>query len=487
MKKTLSLILAAVMAASALAACGGDGTAAPQAGDAPAPAETIADTAGTEAETRVTDALGSYDFGGADFNIYTRVNTSHYNFCTEEQSGDVLNDAIFLRNSRIAERFNIVFHETEYTDENDAKNNIMSGDDTFSLMNVRCTAANTLGLGGMCVDISRLPEIDLSRPYWDDELTKQINIGSSQFAAIGSTNLTVIDFMTALLFNKELVDRYQLGDLYGIVRSGGWTFDKLGEMAAAVTADLNGDSALNGDDQWGALGVSKLFCCSFIPSGGAWYIKKDSDNMPYCEMESDSHLIDVFEKIFAVLVDNSGWYRTSDNTNEGTEYMTMFRDGRGLFLGTLFFYIESLRDMEHDFGIVPYPKYDDRQSDYYGRVCFFDTAVIPVTVPDQTMSAAVLEASSCESYNTVIPAYKEIVLKSKYTRDEDSSQMIDLVMEHRVIDFGDTYLVGEIRDGYFEALFRNDKRDLVSAAAKKTKSVDKALGKMIDNYSEIAG
>ena len=49
MKKTLSLILAAVMAASALAACGGDGTAAPQAGDAPAPAETIADTAGTEA------------------------------------------------------------------------------------------------------------------------------------------------------------------------------------------------------------------------------------------------------------------------------------------------------------------------------------------------------------------------------------------------------------------------------------------------------
>ena len=97
----------------------------------------------------VEDNLPDRDYGGFAFNIYTRSNTTHYAFLTEELNGEVLNDAIYERNLKVADRFNVTFTETEYSDEVMAQNNVQSGDDTFSLMNVRCTAADTMAKKGM--------------------------------------------------------------------------------------------------------------------------------------------------------------------------------------------------------------------------------------------------------------------------------------------------------------------------------------------------
>ena len=438
-----------------------------------------------EEEEIDTDDLPERDYNGFAFNIYTRSNTTHYAFLTEEMNGEVLNDALYERNEKVADRFNIAFTETEYSDEVMAQNNVQSGDDTFSLMNVRCTAADTMAQKSLCFDISTFQYIDLSKPYWDDELTYMIGIGDRQFTAIGSANLTVIDFMNVLLFNKSLHEQYQFDDLYTLVREGKWTFDRFGETAAAATMDLDGDGTYGKTDQWGVLGVSKYLHCTLLPAGGAWYISKDENNMPAFTMGTDEHFLAVFEKIFAVVNDNNAWYNTSDTSNEGTQYHNMFRNGQGLFLATMFYYIESLRDMDYDFGILPFPKFDESQTEYYGRISFFDTSVIPVTVPDSEMSSIVLEALSCESFNQVIPAYKDVALKSKFARDEDSSDMIDLIMEHRIVDFGDSYFQGTIRDGFIAGMFINNNKDLASAVKTRTKSLNKTLDKMIAAYAEI--
>lgn len=164
----------------------------------------------------------------------------------------------------------------------------------------------------------------------------------------------------------------------------------------------------------------------------------------------------------------------------------MFRENKGLFLTTMFFLVESLRDMESDFGIVPFPKYDEAQVEYITRVSFFDTSIIPVTVPDKDCSSIILEALSCESHNVVIPAYYDICLKSKYARDPDSARMIDIILANRVVDFGDTYFQGTIRDGFFSKLFmNNDKTSLVSTASKYQKSTDKIIEKMNKAFMEI--
>ncbi|MCR5682476.1 MAG: hypothetical protein K6G29_08520, partial [Clostridiales bacterium] len=403
-KRVLTLLLAALFLLGALGSCSqqtenaadDEGVSA----DAANPSPTAEDPAQIEEDEPVivSDDLPERDYGGFSFNIYTRSNTTHYAFLTEELNGEILNDSIYERNLKIAERFNVAFTETEYSDEVMAQNNVQSGDDTFSLMNVRCTAADTMAKKSMCYDISTFRYIDLSKPYWDDELTHMIGIGDRQFTAIGSADLTVIDFMNVMLFNKNLHEQFGFDSIYELVREGRWTFDRFGEMAGAATQDIDGDGSFTKDDQWGVLGCAKYLHCSFLPAGGAWYISKDENNLPVFTMSTDEHFQSVFEKIFAVLNDNNAWYKTTDDTNEAVAYHDQFRNGQGLFMVTLFYYIESLRDMDYDFGIVPFPKFDESQANYYGRISFFDTSVIPVTVPDSEMSSIVLEALTCESF-----------------------------------------------------------------------------------------
>ena len=491
-QKTAALLLVLLMCAlPLLSACSQQTENAAE--DAPASQNGAAQSAdpGSSADAEpdipeiVTDDLPERNYDGAAFNIYTRSNTTHYAYLAEEMNGEVLNDAIYGRNLKTAERFNIAFTETVYSDEIMAQNNVQSGDDTFSLMNVRCTAADKMAQKGLCFDISSMEFINLGKPYWDDELTRMIAVGDRYFTAIGSANLTTIDFMNVMLFNKDLFAQYQFDDLYSTVREGRWTFDAFGTMASSVTMDLDGDGALNANDQWGVLGTAKFLHCAFLPAGGAWYVSKDAGNIPVFSMGTDEHFLSVFEKTFAVLNDNNAWYLTNDTTNEAVDYHNMFRNNQGLFLATIFYYIESLRDMDYDFGIVPFPKYDESQADYYSRISFYDASVIPVTVPSPEMSAIVLEALNCESFNSVVPAYKDIALKSKFARDEDSSAMIDVYLEHRIVDFGDSILVDSIRDTFVVAMFYNNNKDLASAVKSRSKVITKTIDKMIAAYQEI--
>lgn len=493
MKKTLSLIMALLMLSASLAACSekqqdeAESETETESETVAAAAEAVEETLETEAEEKITDDLPEKDFNEMDFAIYTRNNTTHSLFLVEEMNGEEMNDAIFQRNLTVEDRFNVKFSETEYSDEGLPLTLITAGDNTYSLMNVRCTAANTIAQKGYAFALDTLEYIDLTKPYWDESATRDINVGEKNYFAIGDANLAAIDFTNILLYNKSLLENlYPDTSLYTIVDEGKWTFDKFGEIAATATSDIDGDGKFTEADRYGMLGVAKYMQCSLIQAGDAMYVSKDDNNYPVYDMTTNEHFVNVFEKVFAICNESGAWYKSSDGSNEAPTYHSMFREDKGLFLTTMFQLVESLRDMESDFGIVPFPKYDEKQENHITRVSFFDTSVIPVTVPDKECSSIILEALTCESRNVVIPAYYDICLKSKYSRDADSSRMIDIILDNRVIDFGDTYFQSSIRDGFVVSAFiNNNKTSMISAAAKYQKMVDKTLSKMNEAFNEI--
>jgi len=61
---------------------------------------------------------------------------------------------------------------------------------------------------------------------------------------------------------------------------------------------------------------------------------------------------------------------------------------------------------------------------------------IPLSAKDPDMVSAVLEALASESYYSVTPALFETALKVKYTRDDESAQMFDIIRETVVFDCG---------------------------------------------------
>ena len=70
--------------------------------------------------------------------------------------------------------------------------------------------------------------------------------------------LSMLNGVGVTYFNKELANRYNIGDIYQTVRDGKWTLDRFAEYCKGITQDLNGDTVLNGDDMFG------LTCNAFV-------------------------------------------------------------------------------------------------------------------------------------------------------------------------------------------------------------------------------
>lgn len=454
---------------------------------AAAPVETSADTQNTVTETTVqeteflyTDDLGDMTFDGAEFRIRTIENANVHSYVdVAAESGEVYDDSLYKRNRKIEERFDIRIVETIAPDKSaPVRTLIQSGDDAFELGVLRCDDAMYFYTDGLTHSISDIPNIDLTKPYWAGKLNESLTIDGKQYVAIGDYDINVLDLTYALAFNKQLVTDFDMESPYQLVDDGKWTMDAMLSMMTEVLSDINGDGVMDINDRWGFLSHSKQVSPNFWIGAGEMSILKDENDIPYINMTSE-RFVNVFDKFYTITWDAETWFsKTSGDYDVPTDNIQIFSEGRSMFMDVSFFHINNLRDMETDFGILPYPKYDEAQSEYYSRVSYYWANIIPVTNTKLEMTGAILEALNCESANYVVPAYYDIALKTKYSRDEESAAMLDLIFENRVVDLGDTVLCATIRDGFIAQMFKSNNRDIASQVAKKEKTIQKWLAKM---------
>lgn len=444
------------------------------------------DSAATE--TELSDDLGKYDFGGRSFSIYTRTTPLFYPYLDrQEATGDTIDDAVYNRNRKLEERFNFSFDEQyyDYTVEgNDAPRKLLlAGDDTYQLYVGRCVHMFNYASEGYFYKIDDLTAINTEKPYWNSQLYDNLSIGNAHYFAVGDFNISAFDFTHVLLFNKKMVDDLNLGDIYSTVLDGKWTFDRFGEMSRAAVSDVNGDSVMDENDQYGYTSLGKQVLPGFWIAGGALSMKKNDGQLVYTA-PTDQKFIDVCQKVFEITWNDNIWHRMPI-TVDREEEMQMFCDGKALFTDSSCFQISLTRDAATDFGIIPYPKYDETQDKYYSRIEGCELFGVPLTNADPEMTSVILEAMACESRKIVIPAYYEVALKVKFTRDEESSKMLDIAFENRVFDYGDTILCEEFRDGVMRQAFADDNRDIVSTLTKVQNKVEKKLGTLNDAFGTL--
>ena len=485
MKKVILFLLTAALLLSA--SCGeasvdGKTTTPDSSGD------DIKESDSAATETELSDDLGKYDFGGRSFSIYTRTTPLFYPYLDrQEATGDTIDDAVYNRNRKLEERFNFIFDEQyyDYTVEgNDAPRKLLlAGDDTYQLYVGRCVHMFNYASEGYFYKIDDLTAINAEKPYWNSQLYDNLSIGNAHYFAVGDFNISAFDFTHVLLFNKKMIDDLNLGDIYSTVLDGKWTFDRFGEMSRAAVSDVNGDSVMDENDQYGYTSLGKQVLPGFWIAGGALSMKKNDGQLVYTA-PTDQKFIDVCQKVFEITWNDNIWHRVPI-TVDREEEMQMFCDGKALFTDSSCFQISLTRDAATDFGIIPYPKYDETQDKYYSRIEGCELFGVPLTNTDPEMTSVILEAMACESRKIVIPAYYEVALKVKFTRDEESSKMLDIAFENRVFDYGDTILCEEFRDGVMRQAFAKDNRDIVSTLTKVQNKVEKKLGTLNDAFGTL--
>ncbi len=476
MKRTISFALCLLML---LVSCGSGGSENPAETSANTPEETQ-----TETETEeVPDLPADLDLSGSTFTFGVLDNPNARNpIVMEELTGEALNDAQYNTINGAQEMLGVSIGEYLIEDGYPATTKIRSiiqaGDDIIQVANLYCAATPVLLADGYLLDYNDIPIIDLSKSWWDQSVNQSLMLGDMRYAAIGDLSITTHDLTFILLFSKAQIDQNNLESPYDLVKDGKWTMDKMQEMMEIVTVDSNGDTEFTNEDNYGYLGTIKNVLPSFWIGAGEVTIALNDEGIPEMSM-SDERFVSVIDRIFSMTYDNNARFLSHQPEDVNQENINMFQENKGLFMDCSLFWVTALRDMETDFGIIPYPMWDEAQGTYYSRVSYFMPPLVPITNSNLELTGAVLEVTNYLAKQSITPAYYDISLKGKYSRDEESVAMLDLIFDNRVVDLGDTIFCPDVRDGFFSDMYKTDKRDLVSQVEKNAPKIQTTIAKMV--------
>lgn len=210
---------------------------------------------------------------------------------------------------------------------------------------------------------------------------------------------------------------------------------------------------------------------------------KDNDGMPYL-CEDVERMAGVVEKAGQIMSDKMNVVSSADSTDD---LRHIFEEGRALFYGEVMQCIIRMRESETEFGLIPWPKYDETQDRFYNFVHATAGKVVTVTAAaqDQEMSGAIVEAMAAKSKYTLTPAYYDVALTYKYMRDTDSAEMLDIILESRRFDLGYVYNWGNLYSN-LKSIISAGKDTFASTWEKGQAAFNTAMDKTLEKYEELA-
>ena len=477
---TLVLLLALMQIAAMLAACSGGG-------DAAAVTATAADTtsAGTEAPKEFL--LPDEDFDGKEAVFYLRMTPDDWSaddVVSEGQDGSSINDAVYLRNVAIEDKYNLKItgykpDSLNHSVYNPVSNSILAGESTYDVVTSSHYDAAKFMIGGMLLDLKTLEYIDLDREWWNPVLNKTISMANRQYYATGDISRVDNLGVRCFFFNKDLAANLGIDSPYEAANDGSWTFAKLFELATAGTADINGDGVLDKEDRFGITAQSSLGIV-LAYSGGVSVTGKDAEDMP-CIVINTERSIEVMNSVIEYLSGNKDIHYSDNWINT----QNRFTAGQTLFQAEVLLLIEALRGSEVNIGIIPAPKYNEAQENYihYLDAHCLNLYSVPVTVSAPDFSAFALEAMAQKSVTTLTPAFYDICLNGKYVRDEESSEMLDIIFASYIMDNAGGFGWGGMYSGVSGALKNGS--EIVSVIESNLSKTQEAIDKSVGQFREV--
>ena len=454
-----TLVLALLMALSCFAfvACGNDTPETPDTPDDPATPDTPAEPTTPEDPNAPEDYIMSIPKQNFD-KTFTFLTTEGmraeevYLETEDDALGDSVQMAIFYRNNRVAEHLGVDF--ALVTDPNGGWDtypqfitrvvqSYSSGDQDFQMMSLYMARAAELAVGGYCYDANSLEAIDFESPWYVRSWQENTLINDRVYMVLSDLSYSMWKYINAMYFNKQIADELTITDhLYELAADGDLTLEYVMECAELVSKD-DGNQIWDENDSYGIC-FNPFNCRAFLTYFDIPVITAD---------ESGEYEIVIYnertEDVYATMqnyIFNYDFVYMNNKVNPSEHNDTavtgaMFMEDRLLFFPASLEKSQDLRSMEGSFGILPLPKYDESQESYRSHSNdTFTVFAIPAHASEPEYVATVLDALSAENKYSVIPAYYDVVLKGRTTKDEQSVAMLDIIRDHLHFDFALAHL-----------------------------------------------
>lgn len=383
------------------------------------------------------------DFEGATVRILIN-NTWPLDLFAEELTGDVVNDAVYERDTAVQERLNVVF-STEVPDRfkliSGMNKTISAGDDTSDIVIYYSFEGTPMIIKGYFIDINQISCLNFDKIWWDSAFNDEIMYNDKTFAVLGDLLLSKSSLTNLIYFNKTQAES-RLGDidLYQYIHDNKWTADVFSSLIRNVYTDLNGNSVRDDADFYGFYAGAADQQLAGIDIR---VTEKDAEGNLSITL-NDKTMIDNLGILLDIIYENEGCLKYRQTTKDLDMMSANYNAGNALFMmDSLWMAGYVMRDMKDSFGILPYFKFSEAQEEYtYSNYGLGNYVSVPISTQNTRyeMIGAVLELLSTESYRQVIPSYYEVAFKYKYLRtdtaDTNDLDMYDLIIRTGTYNFG---------------------------------------------------
>ena len=401
----------------------------------------------------------------------------------EEFLGEPLNDAAYTRKILIEDTYNCKIAQINVDVPAEAasafQRSIRTQDNAYDIGVIRGDTFALLLTGGYLRELNDLEHVDFDNPWWRKKAFDALALGGKHYGVCGDMSTNEMMTVPIVCFNKGIVQDHALESPYMLVETGEWTFDKAVEMAKQIARDLNGDGKMTIEDLWGILYTHDEIS-SILQSGGVGYIELEPGGIPQIAFDSAaniSRMQNIFEKIFDETYSGNLTVRLAGGGDIFGEQRCLF-----WFAGT--HRVNALRQMDVDFGIIPYPKYS-RDQEYRPHVIgrFVPVICVPSTNPDMGNTGLFMEAFAYEGNKSIIPVFYETILQGKVVRDDESADMIDFIFGNLHYDAGSLLNVGNMAIAIDEMSVTLN-MNIASFVEKNKPNFERALKKIMDEIEK---
>lgn len=452
-KKFLCLLLAVLMVTAAFASCAdtGDGT------ESGTEQGTAAEAATKDAADEALDRIGDVDWGNDDFTIvYTNdvagyaeeIYSEGYDTAGKTASA-VINDAVYDRNNMFADRCNLnlsLVGKPASGVQTDINNEVKTGSGDFQMSTIHISTTASMATSGVFYNYMNFEDVDFEAEWWDLG-TLEFALDGKVFFMNGAWNIMDDEVTFVMMFNKKMLNEYQLPSPYEKVKSLEWTFDYFLSNVKGLASDFNGDGKMNGDDKYGFCGPGTVGDTFFYGAGLQYVINNREMEVPELAL-TDSQVdkaVELLDKVRELTLGGDSYIAP-----QGSEAVASdcFKSDRSLFYIEAASYLRALnREMDGDYGVVPIPKYDTKQEQYRTWTHGIGSTIsIPSSISNPDVMAGIIETFCILSHQKLTPAYHDNMLTKRNVRDAESSEMLTMIMRTRVYDmaiyFGELGMAG---------------------------------------------
>lgn len=376
------------------------------------------------------------------FTIMTHVNNPDYYWVKEPQNNN-LSDAIYNRQVYVQDYLGVEMFGTPETDPSlyvsNFKTAVKNQDDSVHMMLSHCTTGiDGFITGNYFLDYNDMTSINLDADYWNYDFMDQISVNGHMY--LGYSDFNIIR-TNVVAFNKQMLAMYADSidePLYDMVKNYRWTLDKMISVADLVYTDATSDGK-SIDDTFGFSSDYEVPYASLLQACNINLVEPDEKGnymISVYNQKNKQKTSDFVDKLYNFVRSDSAYFDADPSFGPPAN---VFVNGRALMYLARTTTLPGFLDDDIDFGVLPYPMYDEAQKDVgYRSLQWGGYICVPSYLKNPEMVYETLEILSFASDDVNI-AYYEKLLGKQIADAPDDRLMLDIVWESACSDFGLTY------------------------------------------------